>query len=152
MSTRSALPTAAALPPAAPIAAPRRVPRARPGELVTQLVRFAVVGASNTVLTFITYMLAALVLPAVGAAVLGWVVGAANGYRLNSAWTFKGTGVRGARPVTRYLVAQALGAAVSAGGVWMLRGDAPHSVAELISLPVASALTFVLCRFWVFAA
>jgi putative flippase GtrA len=139
------------LPPVA-TAPPRARPRPRPGALVTQLVRFAVVGASNTVLTFVTYMLAALVVPAVGAAVLGWIVGAANGYRLNSAWTFKDSGVRGARPVARYLVAQALGAAVSAGGVWLLRGDAPHSVTELVSLPVASALTFVLCRFWVFAA
>lgn len=146
MSTARPVP---ALPPA-PLAAPGS--RLRPGELFTQLVRFGIVGASNTVLTFVTYMLAALVVPAVAAAVLGWVVGAANGYRLNSAWTFKASRARGARPISRYLVAQALGAGVSAGGVWLLRGDAPHSVAELVSLPVAAALTFVLCRAWVFAA
>jgi putative flippase GtrA len=136
------------VPPPAPVA-PAVTPR---GALTRQVVCFAIVGASNTVLTFITYMLAALVMPAVAAAALGWIVGAANGYRLNSAWTFAGSGARGARPVGRYLVAQALGGAVSAGGVWLLRGDAPHSVTELVSLPVASALTFVLCRAWVFAA
>jgi putative flippase GtrA len=140
--------------PARPVLPPSAAPPTAflRGALSTQIVRFAVVGASNTVLTFITYMVAALVLPAVAAAALGWTIGAANGYRLNRAWTFAAGGAHGAGPAARYLVTQALGGGVSAGGVWLLRGDVPHSVAELVSLPVASALTFVLCRAWVFAA
>ncbi|WP_051221925.1 GtrA family protein [Conexibacter woesei] len=121
------------------------------GPLPRQVVRFAVVGASNTVLTFIAYILLSAVMPAVAAAVLGWAVGAANGYRLNRGWTFA-SAARGLGPAGRYLVVQGLAAGVSAGGVVVLGGSVPHAVAELVSLPVASALAFVLCRAWVFAA
>jgi putative flippase GtrA len=120
------------------------------GALPAQVVRFAVVGASNTAVTFITYMLVSRLVPAVAAAVLGWAAGAANGYRLNRGWTFASR-ARGARPVARYLAVQALAAGVSAGGVAILSGM-PHAAAEAVSLPVASALAFVLCRAWVFAA
>jgi putative flippase GtrA len=118
--------------------------------LPRQVVRFAVVGASNTAVTFIAYMLISRVLAAVAAAVLAWAAGAANGYRLNRGWTFASR-ARGASPVARYLVVQGLAAGVSAGGVLLLGGDVPHAAAELVSLPVASALAFVLCRAWVFA-
>jgi putative flippase GtrA len=126
------------------------LPSAR-AELPAQVVRFAIVGASNTAVTFLAYVLLSLAVPAVAAAVLGWVVGAANGYRLNRGWTFASS-ARGARPAARYLVVQGLAAGVSAGGVVLLGGDVPHAAAELMSLPVASALAFVLCRAWVFAA
>lgn len=117
--------------------------------LPSQLVRFAVVGASNTVVTFITYILLASALPAAAAAALGWVAGAANGYRLNRGWTFHSR-AHGVAPAVRYLGVQAVAAGVDAGGVWALAG-ASRVVAELVALAVASALAFVLCRRWVFA-
>lgn len=121
------------------------------GTLPRQVARFAVVGASNTAVTFVAYMVLALAVPPVAAAVLAWAAGAANGYRLNRGWTFA-SAARGARPLVRYLVVQGLAAGVSAGGVVLLGASVPHAAAELVSLPVASALAFVLCRAWVFAA
>ncbi|WCB96193.1 hypothetical protein DSM104299_04949 [Baekduia alba] len=115
-----------------------------------QLVRFAVVGASNTVVTLITTMMLGLALPATVAAALGWGAGAVNGYRLNRGWTFASR-ARGAAPAARYVGVQALAAGVDAGGVWALSGSS-RVVAALVALPVASLLAFVLCRRWVFVA
>ena len=120
----------------------------------TQLVRFAVVGASNTIITLIMYaLLVAAGVPSVAAAVISWSGGAANGYRLNRAWTFAST-VRGTRPAVRYAVVQALGAGLDALAVWALvtHEHAPRIAGELVALPVATALTFFCCRRWVFAA
>jgi putative flippase GtrA len=120
----------------------------------TQLVRFAVVGASNTMITLIMYaLLVTAGVPSVAAAVLSWSGGAANGYRLNRAWTFAST-VRGARPAVRYAAVQALGAGLNALAIWALvtHEHAPRIAGELVALPVATALTFLCCRRWVFGA
>jgi putative flippase GtrA len=125
-----------------------------PSALITQLVRFAVVGASNTIITLITYaLLVAVGVPSVGAAVLSWSAGAANGYRLNRAWTFA-SAVRGARPAIRYVAVQAVGAGIDATAIWALVVDehAPRIAGELVALPIATAVTFVCCRRWVFGA
>jgi putative flippase GtrA len=118
----------------------------------TQLVRFAVVGASNTVITLIMYaLLVAVGVPSVAAAVLSWSCGAANGYRLNRAWTFA-SAVRGAGPAARYLAVQACGAGLDALTVWAVvsREHAPRIAGELVALPIATALTFFCSRRWVF--
>jgi putative flippase GtrA len=122
---------------------------ARP--LPTQLIRFAVVGASNTVVTFLVYLLCGLALPAIAAAAISWTAGAANGYRMNRGWTFASR-VRGATPAARYAGVQAVAAAIDAGGVWLLAGGTSRVVAELFAIPVASVVSFALCRRWVFAA
>lgn len=120
----------------------------------TQLVRFAVVGASNTMVTLILYaLLVAAGVPSVAAAVVSWSGGAANGYRLNRAWTFA-SAVRGARPAVRYAAVQGIGAGLDALAVWALvaHEHAPRIAGELAALPLATALTFFCCRRWVFAA
>jgi hypothetical protein len=54
-----------------------------------QLVRFGLVGATNTALTLAAYTaLVALDVPVALAAAAGWGVGALNGFLLNRAWTF----------------------------------------------------------------
>lgn len=125
---------------------------ARGGRLATQLVRFGVVGASNTVLTLAIYTALATAVPAVAAAAVGWCAGALNGYRLNRRWTFA-SGACGATPVLRYTGVQAVAGVLNAAAVWALvrNAGAPHVVAELVGLPMAAALAFVLCRWWVFA-
>ncbi|HEY6759691.1 MAG TPA: hypothetical protein VI318_09380 [Baekduia sp.] len=39
-----------------------------------------------------------------------------------------------------------------AGGVWLLAGGTSKVVAEIVAIPVASVVSFALCRRWVFAA
>jgi putative flippase GtrA len=122
--------------------------------LVLQLARFGLVGATNTALTLAVYAgVVAAGAPAIVAALVSWTLGAANGYRLNRAWTFRsprgGTG-----PAARYTAVQALGAGVNALAVAVLVGDEhlPRLAGELLALPCAAVLTFVLCRRWVFRA
>jgi putative flippase GtrA len=129
---------------------PRRVTAA----IGAQLLRYGVVGATNTVLTFTTYaVLVAVGAPAAVAAATGWAVGAANGYRLNRAWTFHSV-LTGAGPATRYVMVAALGAGLDALGTAVAVGHdhLPRLAAEIAILPAVTVVTFVLCRRWVFAA
>jgi putative flippase GtrA len=119
-------------------------PAARAPVLPTQLVRFAVVGASNTAVTFITYTLLVLALPSPLCAALAWAAGAVNGYRWNHAWTFAAAATGGVRPAARYAVVQAAAAGLSAVLVVALH-------AELTAIGLTSVLAFVACRAWVFA-
>jgi putative flippase GtrA len=118
-----------------------------------RLLRFALVGVSNTALTLITYTL--LTRAGVAAAVasaLGFAVGAANGYRLNRRWTFHATGAGGATVVSRYVAVQALGAGLSAGGVALVTAGLSlrHLPAELLVLPLVTLITYILVRRVVF--
>jgi putative flippase GtrA len=126
--------------------------RPLPG-LIVQLARYGLVGATNTVLTLAAYAaLVALGTPAPLAAAIGWAVGAVNGYVLNRRWTF-GSSLRGMRPAARYAAVALVGAALDASAVAVLVGHEglPRLTGEIAILPVVTALTFVLCRRWVFA-
>jgi putative flippase GtrA len=129
------------------------VPRPRLPTVLVQLVRFGLVGATNTALTLATY--AALVavhapVPLAGAG--GWGVGAVNGFLLNRAWTFRGA-ARGALPAARYAIVALAGSALDAALLAIAVGEQhlPRIAGELAVLPPVTLLTFVLCRGWVFA-
>ena len=128
-------------------------PRQRVSPLLLQVVRFGLVGTVNTALTLATYaVMVALHAPAPLAGAVGWGVGAANGYLLNRAWTFRGA-ARGVAPAARYIAVQLLGSALNAALVAIAVGDEhlPRVAGELAVLPPVTILTFVLCRGWVFA-
>jgi putative flippase GtrA len=127
----------------------RRIPPA----LLAQLVRYGLVGATNTALTLGAYAgLVAIGLPAALAAAIGWGVGAVNGYCLNSSWTFRSV-LTGARPAVRYVAVALLGAGLDALATAVAVGHdhLPHLAAEIAILPAVTVLTFILCRRWVFA-
>ena len=120
--------------------------------LVLQLVRFGLVGATNTALTLATYaVVLGLEAPVALAGAIGWGVGAVNGYLLNRAWTFQGA-TRGAVPAARYVVVQLMGSALNAARAASAVGHEhlPRLAGELVVLPPVTLLTFVLCRGWVF--
>jgi putative flippase GtrA len=128
--------------------------RRLPAALVAQLVRYGLVGVTNTALTLAAYAaLIAIGAPVALAAATGWAVGAANGYRLNRAWTFR-SALTGAGPATRYVMVAALGAGLDALGTTVAVGHdhLPRLAAEIGILPAVTVVTFVLCRRWVFAA
>jgi putative flippase GtrA len=124
--------------------------------LTGQLARFLVVGASNTAITLAVY--AALVRAGVSpvtASVAAFGAGAANGFRLNRAWTFRGARRgAGAGAGARYLAVAALGAALNAAGVALAVhvAELPKIAGELAALPAVTAVTFALSRGWVFGA
>ena len=120
--------------------------------VVPQLVRFGLVGATNTALTFATYaVLVALHAPVPLAGAVGWGVGAINGFVLNRAWTFRGAS-RGAVPAARYAAVALLGSGLDAALLAIAVGEEhlPRLAGELAVLPPVTLLSFALCRGWVF--
>jgi putative flippase GtrA len=115
---------------------------------LTRIARYAIVGVSNTALTFVTYtLLVTLGLAAPAASAAGFAVGALNGYHLNRRWTFGAARGR----ILRYLAVQGVGAAASAAGVALARSDGlARLTAELVVIPVVTLMTYVLVRAAVF--
>jgi putative flippase GtrA len=124
-----------------------------PSALWWQLVRYGLVGVTNTAVTLATYAIVIAVgLPVPIAAIAGWTAGAVNGYRLNRAWTFR-SALTGAGPAARYVVVAAFGAGLNAIGATIAVGHEhlPRLAGEVAILPAVTLVTFVLCRRWVFA-
>jgi putative flippase GtrA len=124
------------------------------GPLLLQWLRFVVVGASNTLLSWCVYA----VLEHVGvhyllASGLAFVLGALNSYVLNRRWTFRSRGRR-APEVVRFGVIQCVGLGIDVALLYVLTQDAGihHLIAQALVFPVASAVTFGLSRQWAFAA
>jgi len=118
--------------------------------LLRQLGRFALVGVSNTVMSWVAYpaLLAVGLAPAVAAAG-AFAIGAANGYAWNSRWTF---GVRGGRPaMLRYLVVQLAGLGTTALLVWGLAPTAGRFGGYALATAVVTLGTFSANRWWTFA-
>jgi putative flippase GtrA len=127
--------------------------RPRPPAVLVQLVRFGIVGASNTALTLATYAaLVAAHAPVTLAGAASFGVGAVNGFVLNRAWTFRGA-PRDAVAAARYALVALTGSALDAALVAVAVSDRhlPRLAGELAVLPPVTLLTFVLCRVWVFA-
>ena len=117
-----------------------------------RMVRFGLVGVTNSLLTLATFsMLIHVRVPAPPASTAGFAVGAVNGYLLNGRWTFPGAR-RGAGPLARYLAVQALGAGLSGAGVALVRADLSIArlAAELLVLPAVSLVTYLLASRLVF--
>jgi len=128
-------------------------PRPAVPAVVIQLVRFGLVGATNTALTLATYAaVMALHAPVPLAGAIGWAAGAVNGFVLNRAWTFRGA-ARGAVPAARYAAVALVGSALNAALATIAVGQEhlPRLAGELAVVPPVTLLTFVLCRGWVFA-
>jgi putative flippase GtrA len=129
------------------------VSRPRIPPILFQLVRFGLVGATNTALTLVTYgALVALGTPVAAAGAAGWAVGAVNGYLLNRAWTFR-SAARGRAVAARYLGVALVGSGLNAFLATLAVGHEhlPRLAGEVVVLPPVTLLSFVLCRMWVFA-
>jgi putative flippase GtrA len=117
-----------------------------------QLLRYLLVGAANTAITFATYaLLVRAGVPPVAASVVAFGAGAVNGYVLNRSWTFR-SARRGAGAGGRYVIVLLAGLGLNALGVALgvNVGGLPHLAGEIVALPPATATTFVLARWWVF--
>lgn len=116
---------------------------------LARILRFAVVGASNTLVTLVAdVLLTRAGVPVAPAAALGFAAGAANGFVLNRRFTFRVTGAADVSTVARYVAIQGLGAAVSAGGAAALTDllALARLVAEASALPAATAMTYMMTR------
>lgn len=115
-----------------------------PRSAAAELVRFAAVGVTNTLLSAAVYLVlvrAHAAPPAAGA--LASAAGALNGFLLNRRWTFRRPG-----SALRYTTVQAAGAAATSGLLWLIGGVAAYFAV----LPLVTLATFAANRSWTFRA
>jgi putative flippase GtrA len=120
--------------------------------LARQLVRFAIVGVSNTALAWSLYALgvkAGVWYPAAAAG--SFAAGAVNGYTLNRVWTFQ-AGDFSASRFARYACVQvgALGANVTLLVLLVELAGVARLPAQLFALASVAALSFAASRRWAF--
>ena len=121
------------------------------GAVLVEFARFALVGVSNTVLSYVVYsVLVALSVPYPVAGAAGFAAGAVNGYRLNRRWTFK----LAASPSlqARYVAVQLAGLGATSLLLWLLvAGSHLHRLpGYALTVPVVTVSTFAANRAWVF--
>ena len=116
-----------------------------------RILRFCVVGVSNTLVTLAAFsLLVALEVPAPLASGLAFCVGATNSYQLNRRWTFAGLG-RAPHAVARFVISQGAGALASAAGVLVLtHAGWPRLAAECVILPCVTIALYSVSRLLVF--
>jgi putative flippase GtrA len=123
-----------------------------PQALAGQLARFAIVGATNTALSWGLFALMTSMgvwYPA--ASGLAFAAGAVNGYTLNRVWTFRAGAFR-MGGLARYAVVQAIGLAANVLTVvaFVEVAGVHRLVAQVFALGFVSLLTFGLNRRWAF--
>ncbi len=121
--------------------------------LVSQFVKFGIVGVSNTLIFFLVYTLLLKVFGVwyVAASGIGFAVGAINGFLWNRAWTFKGHVGDALTPV-RWFVVQSSGLLVNLGLVYLFVDGAGFGKLEgqAVTIAIVTVLTFLANRAWTF--
>ena len=116
-----------------------------------QLARFALVGVSNTALSYALYLLLlGAGTPYVAAAAIAFAAGATNGYVLNRRWTFAAPDSSRAR--LAYLVVQCLVLGANGALVWtVVQAGAPRAAAYAVAIPPVTLASFAANRLWTFS-
>ena len=119
--------------------------------IIGQFGRFALVGISNTVVSFVAYAILIHIGVFYGVAgALAFALGAWNGYLLNRRWTF------GARDSTRarvrYVVVQTVGLGATFPLLWLFVSYAGigRLAAYPVTIPAVTLATFLANRSWTF--
>nr|NUR37024.1 GtrA family protein [Sphingomonas sp.] len=124
-------------------------------DVIAQLIRFIISGATVTALGVGVYAIVALVLrwhPQIGN-ILAYLVAMATGYVMHSKWSFRGHGAeRNHATKARFVTVSLISYALNSFWVWLLFtflqwGRAAPIVPMLFVTPV---VTFTLNRQWVF--
>src|SRR3989442_4941187 len=123
--------------------------------LLAQFVKFGIVGASNTALTFLIYTLLLKVFGVwyLAAAAIGFLIGAVNSFLLNRSWTFRGHVGDAFTPV-RWAVVQGCGLALNEGllYLWVDRVRLDELVGQAFATAIVTVITFLVNRAWTFRA
>jgi putative flippase GtrA len=121
--------------------------------LVSQFVKFGVVGVSNTLIFFLVYTLLLKVFGVwyIAASGIGFAVGAINGFVWNRAWTFRGHVGDALTPV-RWFVVQSSGLLLDLGLVYLFVDGAGLGKLEgqAVTIVIVTVLTFLANRAWTF--
>ncbi|HEX5852186.1 MAG TPA: GtrA family protein [Solirubrobacteraceae bacterium] len=133
------------------LARPSRTGRAT----LVQLVKFGLVGVSNTALTFavFTLLLKGFGVWYLAASAIGFAVGATNGFLLNRRWTFSEHVGDSLTPV-RWALVQGTGLGVNVALLYVLVDHVglDELVGQAIATAVVTVSTFFVNRAWTFRA
>ncbi len=98
------------------------MPESKPKRSFIQLVKFVLVGASNTLVDLIvTRIIMALTGWDYVAKVIGYILGIINSYVLNSAWTFKRERKRNTAEMLKFLAVNIAVLGISLGLKWLFQ-------------------------------
>jgi putative flippase GtrA len=121
--------------------------------LIVQFMKFAIVGVSNTLITFAVYT---LLLKGFGvwylaASAIGFIAGAVNGFLLNRRWTFRGHVGDALTPV-RWFVVQGCGLALNEGLLYLYVDQLglDKLLGQALAIAVVTVSTFLVNRAWTF--
>jgi putative flippase GtrA len=116
-----------------------------------RVVRFGVVGVSNTLISFAAFWAAHRLMPAAGAQCVSYVVGMIWSYYWNRRWTFQSQS-NVASEASRFFTLQIAFMLLSSGalGVLVDRLHLPAGPAWLAVMVVVTVLNFLASRFWAF--
>ncbi|MGP9074919.1 GtrA family protein [Geobacillus thermodenitrificans subsp. calidus] len=113
--------------------------------------RFAVVGASNTIVDFVVFfLLTAAGVPAAAAQVVSYGAGVINSYIWNRRWTFQVKRKANIKEVLRFLVVNGLSFGASLAVLLAAERLAPLWLAKLAATIAGMAVNFIGSRYWVF--
>ena len=124
----------------------------RLGPEAIRVLKFSIVGVSNTLLVLVSYaVLLAFDVHYVTAGALAWTLGVLNGYTWNRLWTFD-RAEHQMSLLARYAAVGALGLGLNTGLLAVLHSAVgiDELPAELVALPLVVLTTFLVNRFWVF--
>jgi len=124
--------------------------------MVRQFIKYGIVGASNTVLTFVIYtvLVEGAGVQYVVALLVGYLAGSLNSYLLNRHWTFQAGHLAHTSVGPRFAVVQIVAIAANTGLLVLFVDDLHvHKVLAqaILTVPVL-AVTFFVNRAWSFAA
>jgi putative flippase GtrA len=121
--------------------------------LVTQFVKFGVVGVSNTLVALSVYTVLLKVFGVwyIAASGIGFALGAVNGFLLNRRWTFSEHTGDALTPV-RWAIVQSCGLACNLGLVYLFVHDAgmDELLGQIPATAIVTVLTFAVNRSWTF--
>jgi len=118
-----------------------------------QLVKFGIVGVSNTLITLVVYTVLLKVFGVwyLAASAIGFAAGATNGFLLNRRWTFRGHVGDALTPV-RWAIVQGCGLGINEGLLFLFVHDAhlDKLLAQVCATAVVTLTTFFVNRAWTF--
>src|SRR5260370_740742 len=121
--------------------------------LLTQFVKFGMVGVCNTLLTFAVYTLLLKVFGvwSLAASAIGFGAGTVNSFLLNRSWTFRGHVGDALTPV-RWAIVQGCGLGINLGLLYVFVHDAglDKLLAQVFATAVVTISTFFANRAWTF--
>jgi putative flippase GtrA len=122
--------------------------------VVRQFIKYGLVGALNTILTFVIYSAGVLLhLDYLAALMLGYLAGSLNSYWLNRRWTFRASNLAHSTTGTRFALVQASALLANLGLLYLFvhtLGVAKIPSQAILTVPVLT-VTFYVNRVWSFA-